>query len=107
MRFSAVSALALPLLVAAGGFSELEAGPCETGTLACCGTTQAANTPGLATTLGALGISLDGVTGLVGLTCAPLTVIGLATHSCNAQPVCCTNNHFNVGVSLGCNAINV
>lgn len=40
MRFSVVSILALPLLVAAAGFSELEAGPCETGTLACCGSTQ-------------------------------------------------------------------
>ena len=43
--------------------------------------------------LGLLGIVLDGVTAQVGLTCSPISVIGVGSGSaCSAQAVCCENN---------------
>ena len=45
--------------------------------------------------LGALGISVQDVTGQIGLQCNPVTVIGGATGtSCKAEPVCCQNNNL-------------
>jgi hypothetical protein len=32
--------------------------------------------------------------GLVGITCSPITAIGLGGNSCTQQAVCCTNNNF-------------
>jgi hypothetical protein len=61
----------------------------------------------VASLLGLLGIALGSVTGLVGLTCSPLSIIGAGGNSCSAQPVCCTNNSFNGIVSLGCSPINL
>ena len=34
------------------------------------------------------------VGGLVGVTCSPITAVGLAGNSCTQQAVCCTNNDF-------------
>jgi hypothetical protein len=45
--------------------------------------------------LGLLGIVLKDLNVLVGLTCSPITVIGVGTgNSCSANVVCCENNSF-------------
>ncbi|KAF8881624.1 fungal hydrophobin-domain-containing protein [Infundibulicybe gibba] len=56
---------------------------------------------------GLLGIVLGPITGLVGLTCSPLSVIGIGGNSCSAQPVCCTGNSFSGLIVLGCTPINL
>ena len=44
--------------------------------------------------LGLLGIVLGDITGLIGLNCSPLTVIGVGSgNACSANAVCCTNNN--------------
>ncbi|KAF8204672.1 hydrophobin-315 [Pholiota molesta] len=80
---------------------------CDTGSTECCDSTSTASNPVTAALLGSLGIPIGSVTGLVGLTCSPLTVVGASGTSCSAQPVCCTNNSFNGVVALGCTPINL
>ncbi|KAF6756278.1 hydrophobin-315 [Ephemerocybe angulata] len=74
---------------------------------ACCNSLQAANTPAVSTLLGLLGIVVQPITALVGLTCSPISIIGLPGNSCSAQPVCCTNNSFNGLVAIGCTPVNI
>ncbi|KAF9456268.1 hypothetical protein BDZ94DRAFT_1137253, partial [Collybia nuda] len=46
----------------------------------------------VAALLGLLGIDVGSITGIVGLTCSPLTIIRGGGSSCTAQPVCYSNN---------------
>ncbi|TFK32947.1 hydrophobin, partial [Crucibulum laeve] len=57
--------------------------------------------------LGLLGVVVQDVNALVGVTCTPITVIGAGSNSCSAQTVCCTNNSFNGVVALGCSPISL
>ena len=41
-----------------------------------------------------LGIVIQDVNVIVGLTCSPLSVIGVGGSSCNTQTVCCENDSF-------------
>ncbi|KAG6825857.1 hypothetical protein H0H92_002093 [Tricholoma furcatifolium] len=86
-RLSAAILLALPILAAAQG--------CTTGTQQCCNSLQDAQSANMATLLGdILGVAAQGVTGQVGLTCSPITAVGIAGNGCNQQTVCCENNNF-------------
>ncbi|RXW18018.1 hypothetical protein EST38_g7828 [Candolleomyces aberdarensis] len=80
---------------------------CNVGSIQCCNSVQAANAPGIAGLLALLGVIVGPLTGQVGVTCSPLSVIGLPGNSCSAQPVCCTNNSFNGIIALGCTPINI
>ncbi|TEB19294.1 fungal hydrophobin [Coprinellus micaceus] len=79
---------------------------CNTGPVQCCNSVQSASAPALVSLLALLGIAVaDQVR--VGVTCSPISVIGLPGNACSAQPVCCTNNSFNGIVALGCVAVNI
>ncbi|GLB43275.1 putative hydrophobins [Lyophyllum shimeji] len=99
-RLSAALLLALPLLARADG-------QCNTGEIQCCNSVQNADSPSITGVLGLLGIAAQSVTGQVGVTCNPISVIGINGNSCTAQPVCCANNSFNGIVALGCTPINI
>ena len=44
--------------------------------------------------LGLLGIVLGDITGLIGLDCSPINVVGIGSgNACSANAVCCTNNN--------------
>ncbi|KAF9045352.1 fungal hydrophobin-domain-containing protein [Panaeolus papilionaceus] len=103
------SVLALPILAAATAV-ELDArqsGNCNTGDIQCCNNTFSNTATTLASLSSLLGISLPSISGLIGLACSPISVLGAGGNSCSAQPVCCTNNSFNGLVSLGCSPINL
>ncbi|KAK0462558.1 hydrophobin-251 [Desarmillaria tabescens] len=114
-RISAFSLaiLALPLLVASSSIPRQETnttvtgGKCNTGSAQCCKSVQDPKSDAAQNALGLLGIPIGAVTANVGLTCDPITVIGLGTTSCANQPVCCENNSFNGVVALGCTPLNV
>ncbi|KAF4621440.1 hypothetical protein D9613_000152 [Agrocybe pediades] len=110
MQFKLASALAFATLAAATvtpARRNEPASQCSTGGLQCCNSAQSASTASVASLLGLLGIAVGSVTGLVGLNCSPLSVIGVGGNSCSAQPVCCTNNSFNGLVALGCTPVDL
>ncbi|KAF4621007.1 hypothetical protein D9613_000979 [Agrocybe pediades] len=106
MRSSAAFALALPLLAAATAIPR-DGGNCNTGSIQCCNQVQSSTSTTVASLAGLLGIDLGSITGLVGLSCSPLNILGVGGNSCSAQPVCCTGNTFSGLISLGCNPINL
>ncbi|TEB23111.1 fungal hydrophobin [Coprinellus micaceus] len=73
----------------------IPASQCNTGPIQCCNTVQRADSPAVAP-------APRDITALVGATCSPISVIGLPGNSCNAQPVCCSNNTFNGLIAIGC-----
>ncbi|KDQ62778.1 hypothetical protein JAAARDRAFT_190058 [Jaapia argillacea MUCL 33604] len=76
---------------------------CNTGPIQCCDTVEEASSPAAAGILASLGIVVQDVTALVGLTCSPITVIGVGSGSaCSAHPVCCTDNSYGGLISIGC-----
>ncbi|KAI0065201.1 fungal hydrophobin [Artomyces pyxidatus] len=81
---------------------------CSTGPVQCCNTVEPASAPSVAALLGLLGVVLQGVDVLVGLTCTPISVIGVITgNSCTAQTVCCQNNNFGGLINIGCTPISL
>ncbi|KDR81105.1 hypothetical protein GALMADRAFT_20915, partial [Galerina marginata CBS 339.88] len=83
------------------------ASQCNTGDLQCCNSVQSANSPSIAGILGLLGIVVGSITGQVGVTCSPISAVGVGGNSCAAQPVCCSNNSFNGVVAIGCSPVNI
>lgn len=81
---------------------------CNTGTLQCCNQTFS-STSGTATLLAALlNLNLSQLTGQIGLSCTPISVIGLGQGaSCTQQPVCCSGNTYNGLINVGCSPINL
>ncbi|KAK7444490.1 hypothetical protein VKT23_015171 [Stygiomarasmius scandens] len=106
MQFKLLAVSALATLAAATPL-ETRQGQCNTGPIQCCNSVQEANSSGLAGLLGLLGVVLGPITGQVGVTCSPISVIGVGGNSCSAQPVCCENNSFNGIIALGCTPINI
>ncbi|KAJ8455034.1 hypothetical protein ONZ51_g12678 [Trametes cubensis] len=81
---------------------------CNTGSIQCCETMTDSSNPAAQDLAGLLGIDLGGITGLVGMNCSPLTVVGVdGTPSCKQQPVCCQNNSVGGLLSVGCIPVTV
>ncbi|KAF8875223.1 fungal hydrophobin [Infundibulicybe gibba] len=108
-RISFVTVSALAILATAMPNNPQRPRPqCNTGDIQCCNSVQAVSgSSAVSGLLGLLGIVVQDVTALVGVTCSPITAIGIAGNQCSAQPVCCTNNSFNGLVAIGCTPINV
>ncbi|KIJ69889.1 hypothetical protein HYDPIDRAFT_104545 [Hydnomerulius pinastri MD-312] len=84
------------------------ASECTTGPVQCCNSVATTLTPALTTLLESLGLDASSVALPIGLTCDPISVVGVGSGAtCNAEPVCCTNNSFNGVVSLGCSPVNL
>ncbi|TFK60745.1 hydrophobin-domain-containing protein [Pluteus cervinus] len=79
---------------------------CTTGPIQCCQTVQSAGSllslPSIASILPPVDPTV-----LVGVTCTPLTIVGLGGDSCSEQPVCCTDNSFGGVISVGCTPVNL
>ncbi|KAF5348076.1 hypothetical protein D9758_010047 [Tetrapyrgos nigripes] len=106
MQFKILTISALATLAAATG-TPAPASQCNTGNLQCCNSVQSSNTGLVSSLLGLLGVVLGSVDAQVGVTCSPISVIGVGGNSCTAQPVCCENNTFNGIVALGCSPVNL
>ncbi|KAJ3516277.1 hypothetical protein NLJ89_g1223 [Agrocybe chaxingu] len=104
-KVSALATIALATLAVATPVKRQ--GQCNTGPIQCCQSVQTAGSSPLAGLLGLLGVVVGPIDALVGLTCNPISVIGIGGNSCTAQPVCCTNNSFNGLIALGCTPINL
>ncbi|KDQ62774.1 hypothetical protein JAAARDRAFT_203826 [Jaapia argillacea MUCL 33604] len=94
---------ALAILAVATPTSTESASSCTTGPIQCCDTVESASSPAAAGILASLGVVVQDVTALVGLTCSPITAVGVGSgSSCSASPVCCTDNSYGTLISIGC-----
>ncbi|KAJ3836836.1 fungal hydrophobin [Lentinula raphanica] len=78
------------------------AGQCTTGDLQCCDSTTTAGSAAGAAILGLLGVVVEDLNVLLGLSCSPITVIGVGSSSCTSNAVCCEDNSWGSLVSIGC-----
>ncbi|KAM5541800.1 hypothetical protein V8D89_004529 [Ganoderma adspersum] len=103
-RVATFTLAALPLLAAATALEARGGGPsCSTGPIQCCNTVEQANKPAAASILAGLDVVLQDPTVLVGLTCSPVTAIGVGgSGACTANAVCCQNNSYGGLISIGC-----
>ncbi|CAA7260205.1 unnamed protein product [Cyclocybe aegerita] len=109
-KVSVLTAVALSTLAVGTPVKRDESGgggQCNTGPVQCCNSVQQASSSPIYQLLGLLGVVAGPIDALIGLTCNPISVIGIGGNSCTSQPVCCTNNNFNGVVALGCTPINV
>ncbi|EIN05963.1 fungal hydrophobin [Punctularia strigosozonata HHB-11173 SS5] len=83
-------------------FAVASADQCNTGSIQCCNSVHDSKSSALSGLFNLLGINAGDVTGQVGVTCSPISAVGVGGDSCNASPVCCENNNFNGLVALGC-----
>jgi hypothetical protein len=78
-KLAALTAVAVATLAAATPTRRTDSGPsnqCNTGSIECCQSVQTAGSSSVAALLGLLGIVVQDVTALVGVTCSPISVIG-------------------------------
>ncbi|CDO70112.1 hypothetical protein BN946_scf184806.g39 [Trametes cinnabarina] len=76
---------------------------CSTGAIQCCSSVQSSKSDAITTILGLLGIVIGDITGLVGLGCSPISVVGVGSgNACSANAVCCQNNNVGGLLSIGC-----
>jgi len=103
-RAASLSVLAMPLLAAATPVELVARQTCSTGTAQCCESVESATSGGLVSLLlGLLGVVVGDITGQVGLTCSPVTVIGVGSSgSCSSTVVCCEDNALGGLISIGC-----
>ncbi|KAJ3887973.1 hydrophobin 2 [Lentinula edodes] len=101
-KLAFVSAALATLAVATPAPRGEPASSCTTGPVQCCDSTESASSTSATALLGLLGIVLQDLNVLVGLTCSPVTVIGVSGSSCSAQAVCCEDNSHGGLISIGC-----
>ncbi|THH00204.1 hypothetical protein EW026_g2265 [Hermanssonia centrifuga] len=101
-RLAAFTALAFPFLAVATPTNVARAS-CDTGPIQCCQSTETAGSASGTAILKSIGVVLSDPSVLLGLTCSPISVVGVGSGaSCDASPVCCENNSFGSLVSIGC-----
>ncbi|KAK7041464.1 hypothetical protein VNI00_009331 [Paramarasmius palmivorus] len=100
MQYKLLTVASLATLAAAT--TKIPASQCNPGHLQCCNSSQLASEPPVSTILGPLGVVVQDLNVLVGITCSPINVIGTGGTSCNAEPLCCENNNFNGLIAVGC-----
>ncbi|KAG6834162.1 hypothetical protein H0H93_011485 [Arthromyces matolae] len=80
---------------------------CTTGPIQCCDSVQHSDQDAVTAIAKALGIVLPNVAIPVGVTCSPISLLGIGGNTCNAQTVCCEHNDFDGLIALGCSPINI
>ncbi|KAK7033558.1 hypothetical protein VNI00_012782 [Paramarasmius palmivorus] len=109
MQFKLISLAALATLAAATPTRRtgIAPGECNTGPIQCCQSTGTADDKTIAGLLSLVGVVVQDLNVLIGVTCSPITVIGAGGAGCSASPVCCENNSFHGLISIGCVPVNV
>ncbi|KAH7907640.1 fungal hydrophobin [Hygrophoropsis aurantiaca] len=96
--------LPFAIAVLAGGSTT----QCNTGSAKCCNSTQTVQQAQKSGLLASLGLNVGDVTGLIGVDCTPISVVGVGSGcTANQEPVCCSDNTVNGVANVGCSPINV
>ncbi|KAF8151743.1 fungal hydrophobin-domain-containing protein [Crassisporium funariophilum] len=85
----------------------LPASQCNAGNLQCCNALERSDDSAVGVLLGLLGVVIQGVEAVVGITCSPIDILGIGQNGCHSMPVCCQNNDFRGIIAIGCVPINI
>ncbi|THU90445.1 fungal hydrophobin [Dendrothele bispora CBS 962.96] len=99
MQFTLLASLATLATLAA---ATIPASQCTTGPIECCDSVQPASSDAVSKVLATIGVVLQDVNVDVGLTCSPVSVIGVGGNSCSASPVCCEDKTFAPLAAINC-----
>ncbi|ESK88490.1 hydrophobin 1 [Moniliophthora roreri MCA 2997] len=80
----------------------MPASQCTTLPIQCCNSVHNAWDPTASQLLGLLGILIQDMNVLVGISCTAISVIGIGGNSCTVHPLCCENNDFTPLIAIGC-----
>ncbi|KAK0200383.1 hydrophobin 2 [Desarmillaria ectypa] len=81
----------------------IPASQCSTANMQCCDALERADSTPVGVILGLIGVVLQDLEALVGITCSPISIIGIGQGTkCANQAVCCQNNTFNGLIAIGC-----
>ncbi|KAI9060704.1 fungal hydrophobin [Trametes sanguinea] len=81
---------------------------CSSGAIQCCQSVEPANSATAANLLKSIGVVVQDVTAQIGITCSPISVVGVGgSDACSANTVCCENNSFGGLVAIGCAPVSV
>ncbi|THH14201.1 hypothetical protein EW146_g6112 [Bondarzewia mesenterica] len=84
------------------------ASQCNTAPVQCCNSTTTAGAPAAAEILSLIGVVVQDLDIVVGLTCNPITIVGVGSGgSCSASPVCCDDNNFGGLISINCSPVDL
>ncbi|KAF9531297.1 fungal hydrophobin-domain-containing protein [Crepidotus variabilis] len=80
---------------------------CNSGPVQCCNSVSEADSKQADFFKSLLNVAIP-IGTKIGSTCSPISAVGVGSgSSCQSQPVCCENNHFNGLVAIGCSPINL
>ncbi|KAG7442195.1 fungal hydrophobin [Guyanagaster necrorhizus] len=83
--------------------TSIPASECSTGNTQCCNALERADDSAVGVIFGLLGVVLQDLEALVGITCSPIDLVGIGQGTkCASQTVCCQNNTFNGLIAIGC-----
>ncbi|KAI0717354.1 fungal hydrophobin [Cerioporus squamosus] len=85
-----------------GSGSSGSGGSCDTGSVECCNQTFDTKDHSPDLLAGLLDVAVGSLTGLLGVNCSPLNIIGLGGVQCSGTTVCCSDNAVGGLVSIGC-----
>ncbi|KAI0337822.1 hydrophobin-domain-containing protein [Trametopsis cervina] len=100
--FSVASASPSP---SSGSSGSSGGGQCNTGPIQCCNSVQSAKSldSGSKSLLDSLDLILEDLNTPIGLTCSPLSALGLGSGgNCAGTTVCCNDNNYNGLINIGC-----
>lgn len=78
---STLTTLALSAFAVAVPTGSNPSNQCNTGSAQCCNSMATASQPAVSTLLGLLGVVIQDVTAQIGLSCSPITIVGIAGNS--------------------------
>ncbi|KAH9850892.1 hydrophobin [Lenzites betulinus] len=101
--FAKLFTLSALAILAAATPAPATGGSCDTGSIQCCQSVEPASSASAANLLKTLGVVLQDVNVPIGLTCSPVSVVGVGgSDACSANTVCCENNSFGGILAIGC-----
>nr|AHZ18297.1 hydrophobin 1 [Tricholoma vaccinum] len=81
---------------------------CNTGPVQCCNSVYQSQSQEGSLLASLVGANVQDANLMAGIQCSPITAIGLGSGSkCSQQPVCCSGNHMNGLVVVGCSPVNL
>ncbi|KAI0738365.1 fungal hydrophobin-domain-containing protein [Daedaleopsis nitida] len=100
---SSLAILAAATPFPGGGSGSEPASSCSTAPVQCCDQTGTASSEPFAGVLAGLGVVVQDVNALVGLSCSSVNVVGVGSGAtCDTNAVCCQDNSLGGLAAIGC-----